>query len=72
MSNAPTVCGLREGFVLPSSGFRYSKRILYTVACPYFDNFEFHVYDAGVLSANLSRLLPLQLEFERFKYISFS
>jgi len=47
MSNAPTVCGLREGFVLPSSGFRYSKRILYTVACPYFDNFEFDIFDAG-------------------------
>ena len=38
--------------------------------CPCFDNLEFDILDVHVRSATLSRLLPLQLEFERFQYIS--
>jgi len=59
-----------EGFVRPSFGVRCSKRTRTT--CPYFDNFEFDVLMRVVLSATLSRLLPMQLGFECFQYISLS
>jgi len=38
----------------------------------YFDNLEFDIFDAASPNAILSRLLPLQLEFERFQYIRLS
>jgi len=49
MSNWWTACGPVEGFVRPSLGFLCSKHILYSLltTCPYFDIFEFHIYDAG-------------------------
>jgi len=41
-------------------------------ALPYFDNLEFDTFDAGgLLSATLSRLLNLQLRFERFQCMNF-
>jgi len=33
--------------------------------CPCFDNLEFGISDEGVFSATLTRLLPLQLGFEK-------
>jgi len=39
---------------------------------PYFDNFDIDVLMQVILSATLSRLLPLQLGFERFQYVSLS
>jgi len=61
--------GPGEGFARPGLGFRCSKSILHTDnLSPYFDNREFEIFDAGVLSATFSRLLPLQLGFERFQY----
>jgi len=38
--------------------------------CPYFDNLEFDILVQVVLSAILSRLLPLELGFELFQCIS--
>jgi len=36
----------------------------------YFDNLEFHIFDAGAaLTATLSRLLPLQIGIEHFQNI---
>jgi len=49
--------------------FRCSKSILTT--CLYFDNLEFDIFDAGGPQCH-SRLLPLQLGFERFQHISLS
>ena len=40
------------------------------VSCIMFDNLELDVFDADVLSATLSCLLPLQLGFDHFKYLS--
>ena len=37
--------------------------------CPYFDNLEFHIFDAGSPQCHfISRLLPLQLGFEGFQW----
>jgi len=44
-------CGSIEGFVRPTSGFRSSKSFLYTT-CPYFDNLEFDMFDAGGLQCH--------------------
>jgi len=52
----------------PSLGVRCSKNILHTDN-PYFHNFQIDILMQVVLSATLSRLLPLQLRFERFQYI---
>jgi len=74
MSSPRAACGPVEGFVRPSLGFRCSKISYILTTCPYFDNVDFDIFDAGVVffSANLSRLLPLQLGFERFQHICLS
>jgi len=62
-----------EGFVRPSLGFRCSKSTLHywqLVLILIILNLKFLMQ--VVLSATLSLLLPLQLGFERFQYISFS
>jgi len=71
MSNPRAACAPVEGFVRPSLGFRCSKISYILTTCPYFDDVDFDIFDAGVVlfSAILSRLLPLQLGFERFQYI---
>ena len=56
----------------PSLGVRCSKSILHTDNLSLFYYLEFDVLMQAVLSATLSRLLPLQLGFERFQYISLS
>jgi len=48
--------------------FRFSL----LTTCPYFDNFKFEILMQVFLSAALPRLLPLQLGFECFLYISLS
>jgi len=58
-----------EAFVPPSSDFHCSKGILTTDNFSYFDNLEFHIFDAGAaVTATLSLLLPLQLGIERLQY----
>jgi len=58
-------------FVWPSLGFRCSRSILYTNnLCLILLKLTFLIQ--VVLSASLSRLLPLQLGFERFQHISLS
>jgi len=66
----PTRCPV-EGFVRHSWGVRCSENILST-DCPYFHDLQFEILMEVVLSATLSRLLPLQLGLEHFLYISFS
>ena len=56
----------------PSLGVRCSENTLDTATCPYFHNLPFEILMQVVLSATLSRLLPLQLVFERFQYIGLS
>ena len=51
-------CGPVEGFVRPSLGFLCSKSIPYTDNCPYFDNLEFDIFDAGGVQCHF--ILPLQ------------
>jgi len=59
-----------EGFVRLSLGFHCSISILNTDNLSYFDNLDFHIFDAGaVLTATLLDLLPLQLGIEHFQYI---
>jgi len=54
-------------------GFHCSKSIPYILTtCPYFDNFKFNILLQVVFSATLSHLLPLQLGFECFQYMSLS
>jgi len=73
MPNPRPACGPVEGFVQPSLGFRCSKSTLWLLTtCPYFDNLQFDIFLQVVLSATLSLMLPLQLGFERFQYISSS
>jgi len=61
-----------EGFVGPSWVFAVVKVPRTLTTCPCFDNFEFDIFMQVVLSATLSRLLPFQLGFEHFQYISIS
>jgi len=71
MSNSRAACGPVKGFVRPSLGFRCSISILHILTtCSYLDNLEFDIFEALVFSATLSRLLPLQLGFEHFQYVS--
>jgi len=61
-------------FVRPDLGIRCNKISYILTTCPYFDHVHFDIFVAAVVffSANLSRLLPLQLGFQRFQYISLS
>jgi len=67
MSNPRAACGQVEDFVRPSLGFCSSKSILRTYGQPVLIlvilNSTFLVQ--VILSATLSRLLPLRLGFER-------
>jgi len=69
INNINQLCPTRgsvEGFVRPSSGFGCSKISYILTACRYFENIEFDLLIQVVFSATVSRLLPLQLGFERF------
>jgi len=46
MSNPQPACGPVEVSLRPSLGFRCGKSISHTT-CPYFDNLEFDIFDAG-------------------------
>jgi len=68
------LCSTR-GLMRPSRGFcaaqfrlRCSKIILQYVltTCPYFDNFEFNIFDAGGPQSHFICLLPLQLDLNAF------
>jgi len=52
MSNPRAACGPVESFVLPSLGFRCSKLSYILATCPYFDNLEFDIFDAGGLQCH--------------------
>ena len=49
MSNPRAACGPVEGFVRPSLGFAAVKVSYVLTTCPYFDNLEFDILDAGGL-----------------------
>jgi len=72
MSNPRAACGPVEGFVRPSLDVAVVKVSHILTTCPYFNNFKFDILTQVVLSAALSRLLPVQLGFECFLYISLS
>jgi len=57
-------------FCATSLGFAVVKVSHTLTTCLYFDNFKFDILMQVVLSAALSRLLPLQFGFECFLYIS--
>jgi len=65
-------CGPVEGFMRPSLSFRCSKSISYSDNLSLFWQFDLTYLMQVVFSATISRLLPLQLGFERFQYISLS
>jgi len=56
----------------PVQVFALVKESYILTTCPYSDNLEFDILMEVVLSATLSRLLPLQLGVERFQYIRLS
>jgi len=66
-SAAYAACGSVEGFVRASLGFLCSKisDVLTTFSHCENENLEFEFFMA--FSATVSRLLPLQLEFEPFQ-----
>jgi len=72
MSNprAATECGPVGGFVRPCLSFRNSISSSHTDNLSYFDNLELTFLMQVVLSANSSRLLPLQLGFEHFSTLA--
>jgi len=70
-SDPRTACGPFEGFVRPSSGSRCSKSILHTT-CPYFDNFEFDIFDAGGPQCHFITSVTIAVAFEHFQCISLS
>jgi len=47
-------------------------KVYILTTCPYFDNLELGIFDAGGAQCYLSRLLPLQFGFEHFQYIRLS
>jgi len=52
MSNPRAACGRVEGFVRPSVGFRCGKMSYILTICPYFDNLESNIFDAGDLQCH--------------------
>jgi len=56
----------------PGLGFRCRKVSYILTACPYFDNLEFDIFYAVGFQCLFITLLPLQLGFECFQYISLS
>jgi len=54
----------------PVQAFATVKVSYILTTCPYFDDLEFNIFDQVVLSDTLSCLLPLQLGFQCFQYIS--
>ena len=61
-----------KGFVRPSLIFVVAKVSCILTTCPCFNNFEVDIFEAGGPSATSSCLLPLQLGFEHFEYITLS
>jgi len=70
MSNPRAARGPVEGFLRPSLGFRCSEKILQTDNLSLLIILTLTFFIAGGPSATLSWLLPLQLGFDRFQYIS--
>jgi len=64
MSSPWAACGPVEGFVPPSLGFRSGFAVLLSTILS--STFLMQV----AFSATLSRMLPLQLGFEHFQYIT--
>jgi len=63
----------QAGRMRPVEGFRCNKSILHTT-CPYFDNLEFDLFDAGGPQCHFitSVTIAVTVGFERFQYISLS
>jgi len=72
MSNPRAACGHSKVLCGPVWVFAVVKVSYILTTYPYFDNFDIDVLMQVILSATLSRLLPLQLGFERFQYVSLS
>ena len=71
MSNPWPACGLVEGFVRPSLGFRCCKNVLPTETCPCFDNSEFDIFDTGGLQCHFISSVTIAVRIRTLSIYSF-
>jgi len=67
MFNPRPVGRMRPSRRFCAAQFRFQLQSAVLTTSPYFDNLELTFLMQVVLNATLSRLLPLQLGFERFQ-----